>query len=48
MHIINSPVKERLADGQIEMIKYQPDRIEMIVTVGGEAFMIMGSTWSPY
>ena len=40
--------KERLADGQVELTKYQADRIELDITVGGDAFLIMASTWNPY
>lgn len=40
--------RQHLADGRIEVSSYQADRIELNVTISGEAFMVMASTWSPH
>ena len=40
--------RQGLADGTVKVTAYRPDRIELEVSVSGDAFLVMASTWSPY
>lgn len=40
--------RQDLANGRIDLIGYRSDRIDLNVTVAGEAFLVIANTWSPY
>lgn len=45
----NAIVQRReLADGTVKLSTYSPDRIELEISVSGNAFLVMASTWNPY
>lgn len=37
-----------LAIGRVDVIRYRPSQIGLKVTVPGDAFLIIGNTWSPF
>jgi len=40
--------RENLGDGRIEVVTYEPDRIELAVTVSGDAYLVVANTWNPF
>lgn len=40
--------RRKFVSGHIDVINYRPDRIELNVTVAGNAFLVIANTWSPY
>lgn len=41
-------VHQGLAEGNVDLILYQPGEIDLNVAVSGEAFMVIAETWNSY
>lgn len=40
--------RQNLGDGRIEVVTYEPDRIELAVTISGDAYLVIANTWNPF
>ena len=37
-----------LADGRVNVVRYRPSQIELNLEIGGNGFLVIGNTWSPF